>query len=269
MKLLRNPVTERKIEAYLARPSHGVIVSGRHGLGVTTAATDVAGRLAGSAEYVTHIMPEKTGITIDQVRELYAMTRSKAAMRRVIVLHDVDAMAAPAQNAFLKLLEEPPESTHFVLIAHNIEAVLPTIRSRAQSIELLPVPSQDSAQLLAQYRLTDAVKAQLLFVADGYPAELVRLASDAAYRDATFAHAANAKRLISGSRLEKLLIASRLSTNREACLAVLSIAARMCAFNLSRQATRQTLDVLKRLQIASDAIRANGNLKAQLLKVCV
>lgn len=269
MKLLLNPATEHKIDSFLRSPSHGLLISGEKGLGVSTVSRVTAVRLAGSPDYVTNIEPEKTGITIEQVRELYSMTRSKAVMRRVILMHDVESMAQPAQNAFLKLLEEPPLNTFFILIAHNVEAVLPTIRSRVQSIELLPIGAEASKALLTGYPISDAVKGQLLFIADGHPAELIRLAEDAAYRESTFAKAADAKKLVGGAKLEKLLLAGRLSSDRTAALETLAIASRMCAFNLRRQATKQSLDMLKSLQAASDAISANGNIKAQLLRLCL
>lgn len=269
MKLLLNPATDQKMRSFLAKPSHGLLLSGAKGMGVSTVAREMGARLAGSQEYVTHILPEKTGITIEQIRELYSMTRSKTSRRRVIILYDVEAMAPAAQNAFLKLLEEPPRDTHFILTAHNVEAVLPTIRSRAQSIELLPVSADASRQLLNDHGVSGTEQAQLLFIADGHPAELARLADDTAYREATFAKAADAKRLIGGARLEKLLLASKLSGDRETCLEVLALASRMCMFNLSRQATRQSLDMLKNLQAAADSIRANGNVKAQLLGLCI
>jgi DNA polymerase-3 subunit delta' len=244
-------------------------MSGPVGIGLRTIATDVAVKLAGSAEFVSHILPEKTGITIEQVRTLYTQTRSKAAGPRVLLLHDVELMTHPAQNAFLKLLEEPPERTHFILVSHNHEAVLPTILSRVQSIELMPIGANESKALLAEYQLPDAVKAQIGFIANGLPAEMIKLASDESYREKVFINASEAKRFLGGGRLERLLLASKVSSDRSAAIELLNVASRMAAYNLSNRVDMRSVDFIDSMQSAIDAIRANGNVKAQLLKVCL
>src|SRR5262249_1635339 len=50
--------------------------------------------------------------------------------RRVVIVDDADAMVAPAQNALLKTLEEPPPSSIFVLVTSRPDVLLPTVRSR-------------------------------------------------------------------------------------------------------------------------------------------
>ena len=52
--------------------------------------------------------------------------------RRIIVVYPADAIRADAAATFLKSLEEPPERTTFLLVADDIDRVLPTIRSRCR-----------------------------------------------------------------------------------------------------------------------------------------
>lgn len=71
-------------------------------------------------------------ITVDQIRGLGvdALVLPNEAARKVYILPEADAMNPSAQNAFLKLLEEPPAFVTFVLCARNREALLETVRSR-------------------------------------------------------------------------------------------------------------------------------------------
>ncbi len=80
-------------------------------------------------------------ISISQIRELGVTLSSKpneAVFRMVLILNS-DKMNMQAQNAVLKLLEEPPENTFFVLIANKVSTLLPTILSRCRKIKFRPL----------------------------------------------------------------------------------------------------------------------------------
>jgi len=55
---------------------------------------------------------------------------------RVLIVDDIDRLSIHAANALLKTLEEPPRHAKIIITAQNINAVLPTVRSRAQTIRL-------------------------------------------------------------------------------------------------------------------------------------
>jgi DNA polymerase III delta prime subunit len=57
--------------------------------------------------------------------------------RKVGIIHDVDRMQPVGQNAFLKTLEEPPGNSFFLLATGSPSSLLPTIRSRCQTLTLL------------------------------------------------------------------------------------------------------------------------------------
>ena len=82
-------------------------------------------------------LPNKDGklrreIVVDQIRELGvdALVLPNEADAKVYIFPEADAMNVPAQNAFLKLLEEPPRFVYFLLCAANPDALLETVRSR-------------------------------------------------------------------------------------------------------------------------------------------
>ena len=87
-------------------------------------------------------------ILIDDVRDTLAWvatTRSRSR-GKIIVLHPAEALQGPSANALLKALEEPPAGVRWLLSCSDPERLLPTVRSRCQS---LLMPSPDSATAAA------------------------------------------------------------------------------------------------------------------------
>ena len=70
--------------------------------------------------------------------------------RKVMVIWLPERMNAECANKLLKLLEEPPEKTHFLMASNEPEKILPTILSRTQCIEVKGVETADMAAALAQ-----------------------------------------------------------------------------------------------------------------------
>ena len=83
---------------------------------------------------------QKKEITVDQVRRMAAdsYVLPNEAARKVYIIEDADMMNVQAQNAALKLLEEPPAGVMFILCAENAQLLLPTVRSRCATAERHP-----------------------------------------------------------------------------------------------------------------------------------
>jgi len=82
-----------------------------------------------------------TVIRVDDVREVkqrLRTTRGRAGFRLVVV-DAIDDCNPSAANALLKILEEPPADTFFLLVSHRPGALLPTIRSRCADLPLRPL----------------------------------------------------------------------------------------------------------------------------------
>ncbi len=79
---------------------------------------------------------KKREITVDQIRAVVAdaVVLPNEAARKVYLIEDADTMNVPAQNAALKLLEEPPRGVILLLCAANAEALLETVRSRCAAL---------------------------------------------------------------------------------------------------------------------------------------
>ena len=76
--------------------------------------------------------------------------RPMAGTRRIAVIDDANRMNEEGANAMLKTLEEPPPNSMLILIAENLEAMLPTIRSRCQLVRFSSLATNDVARLLIE-----------------------------------------------------------------------------------------------------------------------
>lgn len=93
-------------------------------------------------------------IRIDDVRTIneFLSKRSSGDGWRVVIIDSIDDMNGASANAVLKILEEPPHKTLMMLISHNPNRLLPTIKSRCAKLELKPLKETQVASLLRRYR---------------------------------------------------------------------------------------------------------------------
>jgi DNA polymerase-3 subunit delta' len=88
---------------------------------------------------------------IDAVNEM-ATLRPFEADWRIFIFLDADRMGVPAQNHFLKTLEEPPGRSMFILVTEYPRMLLPTIRSRCQVVRFRPLSPATVVDLLQEQR---------------------------------------------------------------------------------------------------------------------
>ena len=105
-------------------------------------------RIAGSHPDFIRVVPEKEQgpLKVEQIRQLgeFVGRTSGREGARVVWLSPAEAMNINAANALLKNLEEPSSSVVFVLVTDSPSGLLPTIRSRCQTVAF-PVPPQQAA----------------------------------------------------------------------------------------------------------------------------
>ncbi|MCL4821575.1 MAG: hypothetical protein KJ067_20765 [Vicinamibacteria bacterium] len=90
-------------------------------------------------------------LKVDQLREAGTFLQEAPfeARRRVAILVDAHGMNAASQNALLKVFEEPRSTSWAILVTHQPEALLPTVRSRCPEIAFGPLAAEDVAAVLA------------------------------------------------------------------------------------------------------------------------
>lgn len=85
------------------------------------------------SESLLMIRPQGTQIKIDQAKSVISfLSMANVTQARVIIIEDAHLLNVQAANSLLKILEEPPENSYFILLTSSIGGVLPTIRSRSQ-----------------------------------------------------------------------------------------------------------------------------------------
>jgi DNA polymerase-3 subunit delta' len=128
---------------------------------------------------------DRKTISVDQVRELaerLSMTSMRRG-RRLAIVSPAHAMTINAQNALLKTLEEPASGTLLLLVSSRPSAILPTLRSRCQRVELAR-PGEDLARTWLTGELGSEPPARLLELAHGAPFRALELAPHVADLDA-------------------------------------------------------------------------------------
>lgn len=145
-----------------SNPPHAYIFEGEPGLGKLEAARLFAAALACTKDNqpcgtcnscvsakssnnpdIVIVKPDGDRKTIgaERIRQLIgdAYTKPFLARRKIYIFPDAQIITEQAQNAFLKLLEEPPEYAVFIIVAGNSELLLQTVRSRCVTVRFSPV----------------------------------------------------------------------------------------------------------------------------------
>ncbi len=129
-------------------------------------------------------------IRVEQIRDLvhfFNLTSAEGGWR-IAVIDAVDDLNANAENALLKLLEEPPARGLLLLVSHSPGRLLPTTRSRCRRLTLKPLAEADVAAILGA-RLPDLAPEDvtaLTVLAEGSPGRAIALAEQggvAVYRE--------------------------------------------------------------------------------------
>ena len=110
-----------------------------------------------------------TAIDVEQARDTieYVQMSTYRAGRRVVVIDPADGLNTAAANALLKVLEEPPLNTYFVLVSDQARRLLPTLRSRCTRLDI-GLPAHATALQWLREQSTDDAET-MLALAGGAP----------------------------------------------------------------------------------------------------
>lgn len=257
--------TRNLIKSYARKQHQAVLLHGPEGVGLLSVADQLRRTIDVPKNQVLNIIPKQDmqDISIEQIRQLYSATRSIRADKIIVLIDEADRMSREAQNALLKLIEEPPTGAKFILTTHHRQLLLPTILSRVVGIDIQPVSLSSSKNLIDSLSGDQQRNDQVLFLAKGLPAKITRLLSDDDYFDSQVATVRDAKTLLTGDQYTKHTVISRYSKDRSKTMALLTITSQL----LAHTAYRGTAEYQKMLGVSEtiDNIKANGNLRIQLL----
>lgn len=275
MKPIMYPTSEKMLVAVTNNLPQSLLLTGDSGVGLGTISKYIAELRSVKP---TVILPEKDDkidlekgiINIDIMRRLYDEARTKTVSERIIIIDYAERMTSQAQNAFLKLLEEPGDGVYYILVSHSISKLLPTILSRTENLHIRPITTTQSEEMLDLLSITDKTKrSQLLFLASGLPAELVRLTNDKQYFDEMCLLVRDARELLRGTTYQKLLIAQRYKDNRMQVLQLLSTSAKILKQSIVNNPQIDAINHVDKLLETYEHIEANGNIRLCLARLVV
>jgi DNA polymerase-3 subunit delta' len=275
VKPVINPASEKILLMVSKRLPQALLLTGESGVGLST-----IGHYIAELRKVTPmvILPEKDEkididkgvISVDSMRHLFSETRTKTAGERIIIIDYAERMTHQAQNAFLKLLEEPGKGIHFILISHSVSKLLSTILSRTEILDIRPITIEQSDGLLDLLKVTDKIeRSQLLFMAVGKPAELTRLANDEVYFNKRSITVRDARELLRGSLYQKLLIAQRYKDDRASVLMLLLDVASILKRSITDHPQTDTISRIDSVLNTYQQIEANGNIRLCLARMVI
>ncbi|MFZ1361195.1 MAG: hypothetical protein WAS27_04185 [Candidatus Saccharimonadales bacterium] len=278
-KLLLHDTTRQQCLAAVASRPHAVLLRGKKGSGGFTVAHAMARDIGALLAVVSPKKRQPSGsytvdvqhgsIIIDDIRALYDQTRAKFSTPHIVIIDIGTRTISPgAQNAFLKLLEEPQPNIHFIIVAQSQTHLLPTVVSRCRTVALRPITTAQSEHLLDTLDISDVTqRARLLFIADGYPAELTRLASDKTLYDARVAIVQDARTMLEGDTYTRLTRAYTYRDKRNDALQLLDDMIQQLTLSLNNAVHPATPQRLSNILDASERIAGNGHIMLQLAKV--
>ena len=190
----------RSVQA--GRIVHALLFAGPHGSGKRTVARLMAQAmvcggadkpcgvcpgckkfLAGLHPDVKLVQPEKRTIGVGEIRALIdaLALRPFEGERHIVLIEQADRMTPSAQNALLKTLESPVGDAMFFLISEAPGALLPTIRSRCQTVRFTDLSVEECALVLQRRGIAPARAAQLAGMAQGSVGRALEIDADGEY----------------------------------------------------------------------------------------
>ncbi|HEX5421419.1 MAG TPA: hypothetical protein VFY39_15610 [Gammaproteobacteria bacterium] len=231
---LAGPLARLEAARASERLAHGWLIKGPAGLGKINLALVFARRLlegvdpkaeepplaadeAAAASGARHapadhdpdlhwLFPEedKRTISVEQVRDVIEALSLKGfrGQDKVLIVESAEAMTGAAANALLKTLEEPTQRTYLLLVSHQPERLLPTIRSRCQS---LAVPRPPASLIADWLGMKQAEIGEALLVAGGAPFRVLELV--ARDKNSLFVELRDKMNLVSRNKLDAQSVA--------------------------------------------------------------
>lgn len=278
--LLIHPESRAMLDRFVQHPSHAVLIEGpahigKHLLARQTAAALLeikTDKLSDSAMY-RELTVDKTTITIEQVRELFQFFSLKSLgdkpIQRIVVIPDADLMNDPAQNALLKLLEEPPTDAVIILTSSVAHKLLPTITSRTQRL-VLRKPSAEAIKEHYDGAYSDVAIGQAMVLGEGRIGSVhEQLANEHKEGEVTFAEV---KRILGLRLFDQLLLVETTLKDKTVAAQFIDKLAQISAASLMQTAghpksAAQWQRISAATFAANQALRQNANSKLVLTEL--
>jgi len=259
------------IDEIIFNTNKPTLISAQEGFGVFDA---IQTTIKNKSKYVEFIQPVLKNtidfingtIGVDEIRSIQVSSSHKSSGLKIICISKAESMTKSAQNAFLKLLEEPNISIKFILCSERPESLLKTISSRVQRFNLSTISRSQSIDLIKYYGVHDEAKLnQILFIATGLPSKIKKLCLDDEYFDYISGSVRSAMALLSKTEYEKISIINRYKDDRHSAIELIDNLLIILKNNIFSKKDNKILTKIEPLINAKDRINSGGNVRLNLL----
>ncbi|HEX8763431.1 MAG TPA: AAA family ATPase [Candidatus Saccharimonadales bacterium] len=281
-RLVVHPLTKQHVAQFLKTPVHALMIVGSDGIGKGAIAAAIAAAVLqvdpeklDQYPYFKRSLPdEKATTSIETIRGLQRFlqlrTTGQGRIRRIIILEHAGTMTTEAQNAFLKVLEEPPTDTLIILTADSQRAVLPTILSRVQ-IMTIATPTEEAIRAhFSSLGREAAAITQSYFLSGGLPGLMHALLHEESDHP-LLAGVAQAKALLQNPLFERLALVESMVKQKGQVISTLEALQHIAQTGLNQATDKQDQAKIKQwhhvLKLATEALQAlaaNANTKLTL-----
>ncbi len=226
-------------------PPHAYIFEGENGLNLEDSARLFAVSLAcpnnnppctvcnscqsakgGNNPDIIFVVPEdkKKTIGVDRIRDLSndAYIKPFLAKRKIYIFPDSSLLTEQAQNALLKLIEEPPEYMVFIFVSENSELLLETIRSRCVKVRFPLLPNEKIGEYIDKISPNDKRREFLINFSGGNPGNVDEIIANENFDYLREESLKKLESLFSSRRLSAYTVCDFLEGNKESAELILS-----------------------------------------------
>lgn len=284
VKLVATARTQTDITRFINSPSQALILYGPSGSGAFSIANELSLILLNLQQDELSYYPyfsviekqkDKSEISINQIRavinELSKTTTGNNNLRRVVIIRDAQLMNVEAQNALLKVLEEPPSDTLLILTSTQLHDLLPTVVSRMQHIKVGLLSKEESIEIFSATAEPEIITRA--WQISGGKARLMHELLEEGETHSRLLAVQQAKLFISSDVFTRMTLIDSLSKDKhaikellEALTVVISVLQRRP--NQSDTQAKRLLHMQKEVIYAQNALESNGQVKLILLRLC-
>jgi DNA polymerase-3 subunit delta' len=213
--LALHPNTKQNLLQFIASDNHALLVVGPKGSGKKTILEAIAVALGAKRQEQRIVVSDsEPSISINQARSLRTSLGLRPLKDSVltVMIPSAEKLTIEAQNALLKLLEEPPENTYFLLSTEDKSSLLPTVLSRVNVIRLNKLSSDQITDYFLSHNYEEPKIKVALALSGGYTGLAKRLLDNQAedFKETI----SNSKQILSSSLIDRLLLIEGLTKDK-------------------------------------------------------
>ncbi|MEO7617520.1 MAG: AAA family ATPase [Candidatus Saccharibacteria bacterium] len=246
MSLLLHASTSLQLSAALPAGAGSVIFHGAQGLGKHTMALELGRkrncakiaatncdchschewRAGNFPDLITIAPTDKASIGVEAVRTLtqrLSLAPYYEHGSRIVIIDQAESLTVAAQNALLKLIEEPPSRTNIILVTTSIEHFLPTVRSRCRNVFFPALSVSQVKQYLIEQGIESLLATDLAELSGGAIGTALGLHADPALFEQRSKLSGRIEKMVSTSLFERLIIAKELAEQKDATAVIIEL----------------------------------------------